>query len=280
MTRGPAAAPSPHGSSLTTSGAAFALAVAVLSCGGGPSPSPGPAPVSATWSVARSGTIIEIGYGSGSDFPQYAALHTESGYFRLNHGRGSGWGTSVILPPTFWASGAYHQGAPIAASWTVSGSTLVVSFSGAVSGLQFVGEIRLAPPGATSITAAVTVEASGSPALDPRPGEAFKPVMLSSMHVSDSQWDARSATVDAQTFPISAAGWIVQPPVRGRVFGLTGGTSAWKANAPTIEIALGESRDITGWVTTGADPNADNVGLWAAADVVLRSWQYTVTARP
>ena len=289
MTRGPAEAFSPHGSSPAAAAAAvaavaIALAVTASGCGGGSSPSrassAAPGAVSATWSVAQKGTVVEIGYGSGSDFPQYAALHTESGYLRLNYGPASGWGTSVILPPSFWAGGTYHQGTPIAASWRVDGGTLIVSFAGAISSLQFAGEIRLAPPGPASITGAVTVEVSGSAALDPRPGEAFKPVMLSSMHVSATQWDARSATVDAQTFPIPASGWIVQPPVHGRVFALAGGSSAWKANAPTVEITLAENRDITGWVTDSSDPNGDNVGFWAATDVVIRSWQYSVTARP
>ena len=37
--------------------------------------------------------------------------------------------------------------------------------------------------------------------------------------------------------------------------------------------------DITGWVTESTDPNDDNVGLWAAADEVLDSWEYVIYSR-
>ncbi len=265
-------------------GVVAAIAFVVSGCGGGshsaPSVPSAPTTTQATWSVAQRGDIVEIAYGRGSDYPQYAALHTDSGYLRLNYGPTSGWGTSLILPPSFWSGGTYYQGAPLAASWTVDGTNLVVSFTGSISGLQFTGQIRLSPPTSSSISGVVTVEVSGSVALDSRPGEAFKPVMLSSMRVSADQWDAQSASVESQLVPIPTAGWILQPPVRGQRFALTGGTSAWKANAPTIEIALDESRDVTGWVTASANPNADNVGFWAATDVLVRSWHYDVTARP
>lgn len=49
-----------------------------------------------TWSVRQNGDIVEIAYGSGTDFPQDAALHLDSSYFRMNYGPDSGWGTSVI----------------------------------------------------------------------------------------------------------------------------------------------------------------------------------------
>jgi len=44
--------------------------------------------------------------------------------------------------------------------------------------------------------AKVNASTSGSVLIDSRPGEAFKPVFLSSMRVSDTQWDARAAVVD------------------------------------------------------------------------------------
>lgn len=37
-----------------------------------------------SWSVAQRGNIVEVGYGGGSDFPQYAAHHADSSYLRLN----------------------------------------------------------------------------------------------------------------------------------------------------------------------------------------------------
>ena len=60
------------------------------------------APQAPAWSVSRNGNILEISYGSDSDYPQYAALHLDSSYLRMNYGPGSGWGTSVVLFPSFW----------------------------------------------------------------------------------------------------------------------------------------------------------------------------------
>lgn len=70
-----------------------------------------------TWLVRQRGTILEIACGSGSYFPQYAALHLDSGYFRMVYSPRSGWGTSVILMPAFWSGGRYYQGAPVTVSW-------------------------------------------------------------------------------------------------------------------------------------------------------------------
>lgn len=232
-----------------------------------------------SWSVTRRGDILEIAYGRDADFPQVAALHLDSGYFRMNTDPGSGWGTSVILLPAFWSDGIYHQGAPVAAEWTIDGCDLRITLAGTIAGLQVSGEVRLSPPANNTLVAVVTIHVSGSATLDNRPGEAFKLVMLSSMHESDTVWDALAAFVEMQPLGLPASGWIVQPPASGRSFGLTGGTSSWKTNAPTIEVTFDNPQTITGWVTPSADPNDDNVGLWAAVSAVPASWQYTLTAR-
>ena len=237
------------------------------------------ASVANMWSVARRGRIVEVGYGSGSDFPQYAAVHTDSSFLRLNYGRRSQWGTSIVLLPSFWAAGSYYQGAPITVDWRKEDPDLVILFGGSISGLQVQGRIRLTPPAANAISGGVTVCVAGNVNLDRRPGEAFKPVALSSMHIGTDHWDARLAQVDLQAFPIPDQGWIIQPPVIGRLFALRAGSSTWKSNAPTLEIVLEEAREITGWKTHSCDPNDDNLGFWAATDQVIRSWQYTVTAR-
>jgi hypothetical protein len=39
-------------------------------------------------------------------------------------------------------------------------------------------------------------------------------------------------------------------------FGLLGGTSSWKTNAPTIQVTLDRSLQVTGWVTQDINPNA------------------------
>ncbi len=256
------------------------IAVAILlllgfsGCGGGGCPT-----LATTWSVTRSGNVAEIAYGSGSKYPQYAALHVDSSYFRMSTGPGAGWGTSVVLLPSFWTGGVYHQGGPVSYDYMTDGEDLLVTIDGTVSGLHSSGQIRLSPPSGGAVRAKVTMNTTGSVVLDARPGEAFKPLMLSSMHISSTMWDAQSAYIGTTSYPIPASGWILDPPAAGTVFGLKGGTSSWKTNAPTIEISLPSSLPITGWVTSSADPNDDNVGFWPASDTVLGSWAYDIVAK-
>lgn len=240
----------------------------------------GPPPPSKSWKVIERGSIVEVAYGSETDFPQYAALHLESGYFRMNYGPGSGWGTSVILLPSFWEKGIYYQGAPISCTWITEGSELLLSFTGNISSLNISGNICIAPPTQNLLSATIIINVDGNLELDNRPGEAFKPVMLSSMHISTNMWDTQLAYVASQSFEIPEEGWIIQPPAQGRIFGLKGGTSDWKLNAPSIEVTLDQPMQITGWVTLSSDPNDDNVGFWAASNQIIRSWQYTVIAKP
>jgi len=61
-----------------------------------------------SWSVNQNGNILEIAYGSGTNFNQYAALHLDSSYFRMNWGPDSEWGTSVILAPSFKEGDKYY----------------------------------------------------------------------------------------------------------------------------------------------------------------------------
>jgi hypothetical protein len=233
-----------------------------------------------SWSVAQRGRIIEVGYGSDSDFPQFAALHTDSSFLRLNYGPRSAWGTSIILLPSFWFGGSYYQGAPITVGWRNETADLVMSFKGSISGLQAQGQIRLTPPGSNLISGTVMVKVDGDVKLDCRPGEAFKPVVLSSMHISADHWDAQSAQVDSQSFQVPDRGWITQPPTFGRRLAMNAGSSVWKINAPTLEIVMNEAREITGWKGDSFNPDDDNLSLWAATDQVLRFWEYTFTAKP
>lgn len=225
--------------------------------------------------------ILEIGYGSGTDFPQVAAFHLDGGFLRLNYGADSGWGTSVILPPSFWSGGVYYQGADVKVKWRNAGSDLLIAFSGSIGGLRFSGTVRLSPPNGDRdlVTAQVTMEVKGNVVLDPRPGEAFKPVALSSMRLDDDNWDAHHALIDGQAVSIPSSGWIEEPPVAGRVFGLAGGTSKWKTNAPSVNVVLKSPLAITGWVTSSSDPNDDNLSLWAASDTLVRSYAYDLLVR-
>lgn len=234
-----------------------------------------------TWLVRQRGTILEIAYGSGSQFPQYAALHLDSSYFRMVYSPQSGWGTSVILMPAFWSGGRYYQGAPVTASWRTEGGDLLLALSGTIASLQVSLEVRLSPPAKNSLVARVkTLSVTGNLVVDNRPGEAFKPVMLSSMHISATQWDTLAAYVEGRIYNLPSNGWVVYPARTGSRFGLIGGTSSWKTNAPTLEVVLRQPKalQVTGWVTYSTNPNDDNVGFWAASAQVLREWQYTLRA--
>ncbi|GBC92481.1 hypothetical protein HRbin15_00951 [bacterium HR15] len=232
------------------------------------------------WSLRVRGTILEIFYGAGGSTPQYGALHLDSSYFRMNYGPNSSWGTSVILMPAFWSNGRYYQGAPVSWSHRIEGADLVLLLSGSIASLQVNLQVRLLPPRPNELVAYVSASVNGSVPIDNRPGEAFKPVMLSSMHVSSTLWDAQSAYAECSSYAIPSSGWIVYPATSGRLFGLLGGTSAWKPNAPTIEVLLPQPLQITGWVTYSTNPNDDNVGFWAASNQLMHSWSYTLRAAP
>jgi hypothetical protein len=156
------------------------------------------------------------------------------------------------------------------------GSDLLISFSGSIAGLRFSGSVRLSPPDPDrdSIAARVTMRVAGNVALDSRPGEAFKLVALSSMHVGADTWDAHHAFADGQDYLVPDSGWIVQPPAAARVFGFAGGTSGWKTNAPSVDVVFGSARTIAGWATSSSDPNDDNLSLWSASDAIVRSYSY------
>jgi hypothetical protein len=231
-----------------------------------------------SWSAAQRASIVEVGFGGGVDFPQYAAFHTDRGFLRLNYGRESGWGTSVIVLPSFWEAGRYCQGARISVAYSPEVTDFVISFSGSISGLRILGEVRLAPPTTNLISCTISVATDGDLRLDRRPGETFKPVVLSSMHVSTDQWDAELVEIDSEPFRIPESGWIVRPAVIGNRFALRGGSSTWKTHAPSVQIELDRRLEITGWKTDSSNPNDDNLAVWAATDRVLPCWTYTVTA--
>ncbi len=233
------------------------------------------------WGAERNHQLLEICYGSGRDHPQYAALHVDSGYFRLVYGRTSGWGTSVVLLPCIWSGGRYYQGARVKSQWQNEGDELVVSMSGTIAGLAVRCKVRLPPPdpAGRSASAKVNVTTSGAVRLDDRPGEAFKPVMLSSMwEPVPGMWDAREARADDQLFSLPNGGWVIRPPVVADEFSLIGGTSIWKVNAPTVTIHFDRPLAVTGWVVPDSNPNDDNLALWCASDRVLPAWSYTISS--
>ena len=238
---------------------------------------------STDWTVDQFNGEIRIFHKAGTQYPQYAVLHLADSYFRLNYGLGSGWGTSVILMPAFWSNGQYYQRTPISVpSCQFVDTLLQLTIQGTNLGLTTTVTVKLSHPTSSSISAAVTASTSGSVPIDTRPGEAFKPVTLSSMHESNTMWDAKRACVESTCFSFPSSGWIVLPTqvLNSNTFHLVGGTSSWKTNAPTIVISnLNRASRTTGWVTNLSDPNEDNVAFWAAVDNVLSSWSYTIVAQ-
>jgi hypothetical protein len=168
----------------------------------------------------------------------------------------------------------------VSAAPRVVDGELVLDIVGAVAGLSVSSAVRLVAPSRRRLVARVTTRVQGEVSLDARPDEAFKVVMLSSMRVSPHLWDSSSAYAGRGRWSLPTRGWIVQPPVTARVFGLRGGTSEWKANAPTVKITLDRPLPVGGWVTPSDDPDDDNVGMWAGTDTVLRSWGLSITVAP
>lgn len=238
---------------------------------------------SSKWMVDREDDEVRIFYKRGARLSQYGVVHTTSSYFRLVYGPSSGWGTSIVLLPSFWSGGVYYQGAPVKVTCRIVNPNLVLTLRGTIHSLTVTVRVVISPPTASSITAQVRATVSGSVSLDTRPGEAFKPVMLSSMHISKTVWDTSRACTDTKCYTIPPSGWIIppRPVVKSLSFRLVGGTSTWKTNAPTVKITFPVRRQIAGWVTPSSDPNDDNVALWAAANTVLAAWNYTIlVSRP
>jgi len=234
-----------------------------------------------TWSTQFAGpnkSQFQI-YWNGSGSPsQYAVVDLTSGYIRLVDGPSSGWGTSVDVMPCYWSNSVLYQGYPIAAIGAAAGTNFLLKLRGTSQGLTTTVLITFFPPTPNvSFAAQISATTTGTVALDNRPGEAFKPIFLSSMHDSATSWDSVNPFVG--TYP-SATGWILQPSqnVLASTWGLTGGTSQWKTNAPTMTVTSAAPYQIAGWLTQDTDPNGDNVGFWAATATVPTSWNFTVTA--
>jgi hypothetical protein len=235
------------------------------------------------WSLHKAGrgnAQLRIAYGTKEHSPEVAVLHTNDSYFRLSYGPECGWGTSIVTMPIFWSRGKLHQGMKVGVEWATISDTLILTLNGKHKTLHITQTITLQPPEVRWIAARVYARTSGSLELDSRPGDAFKPVFLSSMHISDLDWDCQSALVADDRLDIPSAGSLMPSNAETAVrrFGLVGGTSRWKKNGPTISVELDEPLPVRGWVTKSTNPNGDNVGLWAAADTVLPSWSYTIHA--
>jgi hypothetical protein len=233
---------------------------------------------SRVWRAWMRHDVLEIAFGCGPDAPQYVALHTDSGFLRVNTGPDCGWGTSVIVLPSFWQGGLYRQGAPLTTRCRTAGSCFVVAFEGTVGPLRARGTLRIDPPADDRFEVRVDIAVDGHVAVDARVHEAFKPVALSSMHIDNDRWDAATALVGRTPVALASSGWLFDYAPPAARFGLGGGCSRWKASAPTVTIELDSPLRIAGWKTPSDDPNDDNLSIWAATDCVIPSWGYRVVA--
>jgi len=231
------------------------------------------------WFTSQSGSLLQFNYGTTNNAPQYGVLDLSSSYLRMNYGPASGWGTSIDTMPSYWSGGSYYQGYGVTATTKSSGADLILTVDGNSNGLAIHETITVDPPSNNSIIANVATTVTGTVTLDNnRPGEAFKPVFLSSMNDSSTVWDASAPFVGSQTYGFPSSGWIISPSdeVTGTQFGLLGGTSTWKTNAPSVTITLPTPLQVAGWLTTDSNPNDDNVGFWVASATVLPSWSYEI----
>ncbi len=241
-----------------------------------------PTPTDSTrWIVSRNGDVLQASHGKDATYFQVVAFH-ESGYFRLACPT-CGWGTSAVLTGGVWtADGVYHQGTrtTLTFSSTPAGD-LVIEFSGSLAdGLVCSGRVQVAPPTQNDVVATITVTWSGSVGLDRSRGwETFRPIVLSSMQVSPVTYDASVALLGSATVPIPVAGWLVPSPVTTAAWGLRGGTSGWKANAPTLDVLMDRALPVNLWVTAATDPNLDNLGMFAGSSDLIPTMSYSLRAR-
>lgn len=234
------------------------------------------------WSVKDGDIIIEVGYYSNGSYPQVFALHKNDGAMRLTYLNGGGWGTSVY-PLGYWHNG-YVKGIDISGfSYHEQGSNLVLELTAFTQDIGTINYIvTLYPPEDNLTKAKVEMAISNTIELDNRPvqGEAFQLAVLASMNVDNNLWDAKQAYAGEIIADIPDSEFIFDNVTQTTKFGLIGGTSEWKENAPTIEIISDRNVYVQGWVTSSTNPNDDNIGMWGGLDEAVLSWSYEVKAIP
>ncbi len=261
--------------------------------------------------IDSNGNDLQIGYGTAGSYPQYVSFKLNNSYLRLNPNGGCDWGTSAIIFPSFFSGGTLYQGTTVSATWGADGSDYVVQFSGTLAGVSANGTIRLSPPVNDSISAAVSMNASGSVPIDNRATcEGFQLVKFATMNdsalIGVDVFDASQAQIDGVNYPLTNPGALLVSGTcpQSDNFGMLGGTNTYLGRTvPTVMIQfISSTWNMNGWMagfTSGVatpcateTPNAsvsclctnaagcDNIGVWAASknNVVESSWSYTITA--
>ncbi len=241
-------------------------------------------------SNSRDATLTDITYGSGADFPVFASLDTKSSYFRMVHSKTAGFATSFVLLPIVWSNtsacplGGLCQGAKVSVAYERVGPNLRLTMVGTIAkNLRSTVKVTLSPPVRGHIRADVVVRNEGDIALNTARGaETFKAVFLSSMKVGPARWDAKTAFAGPRSNIQFVEGNLLTPApgYSAAVWGVNGGSNAWKTNASTVEVRSGTIPcSVNGYVTPSANPNDDNIGMWCGSSKLLRSYSYSVTYR-
>jgi len=251
-----------------------------------------PSCAGSNWRIDASSRPVTFSYGApnGYQFPEYAAIDQNTGYMRLITGPSSTWGTSISLAPSFWSAGVnggpseFHLGTPVTLDIgpDCTGDTVTMTVEGTNAGLQFTGFVFIDPPANDQITARVVMAVNNTVALaTDKPGEEFQEVFLSTMHDSDTTWDAKSMLIGSTFYPIPNDGKILPTAIQATHFGAIGGTSAWKTNAPTVVIDMtsnGIPPVVNGFVKQSSDNSQDNASVWGAVhDLPSAAWSYNIT---
>lgn len=242
---------------------------------------------------------------------QYFVLHSHDGVLRLVPNPNHAWGTAVRLLPAYWGQHRFTPpGTPIDQEKAkkpiyrtagdlvferpeIEGTALKIPFKNTAgdSEIDVTGTILISPPTQNSISVEVSVQ------VQPVPGEEnsfanflfkdgyeeqrFKLVQLSTMHVSDTIWDAGASFVGENVYDIPERDFLLWPPQEHSVFGLKGGQSSHQNEgrpSPTVQVTFPVPRTITGWVFPSEKPDGENVTMWAASAQMLSSWKYQVVA--
>ncbi|MCC6143241.1 MAG: hypothetical protein IT368_05495 [Candidatus Hydrogenedentes bacterium] len=239
-----------------------------------------------TWAWHLNGDILEIAYGNpDAGWPQLAAIHLSTSALRMIPNAESGWGPTIYLAPSLWtddgASDQYHLGAPVTVEVSDESSTLVLKTAGNIAGLGFSNTVRFFRPMDSGFLAHITTTTTGIVDLADRPLEAFQPVHAATMRILDNQWDSQAVNIGEQEYPLPLDGQVLAlPGITAKEFLLVGGDSAWKTNAPNIQVFLDRPLLLNGWANASTDPNDDNIGFWGAAEEILDQWEFSIFAAP
>lgn len=241
-----------------------------------------PPPPTSLWSV-KDGAVIEIGYYIDGGYPQIFALHKNDGAMRLTYLPDGSWGTAVY-PLGYWHDDYYVKGITIDNfDYHEQSSNLVLELTASTQDIDTIDYIiTLYPPQDNSTRANVEMTISNTIELDNRPvqGETFQLAVLASMNIGNNLWDAKQAYAGVTVVDTPDSEFIFDNVIRTRKFGLIGGTSDWKENAPTIKIISDRDVYIQGWVTPSTDTDDDNIGMWGGQDEMVLSWSYAVESTP